>query len=75
MARHLRRQIKIDLSRFLQKGAEGGKVIGKGMGIEPPQADVEKALFANAPTVTLHVSTKIKLRNLRPDGALFALGF
>src|SRR5882672_3397761 len=27
MARHLRRQIKSDLSRFLQKGAEGGKVI------------------------------------------------
>src|SRR5216683_464174 len=75
MARHLRGQIKSNLSRFFQEGAEGRKVIGQGMGIEPPQADIEKVLFTDAPTVTLHVRTKIKLWNLRPDRTLIALRF
>src|SRR4029077_9302191 len=75
MAGHFRRQIKSDLSRFFQERAEGHKVIGEGMGIESPQADIEKVLFTDAPTVTLHVQTKIKLRNLSPDRTLIALGF
>src|SRR6266704_4525220 len=73
MARHLRGQIKSNLPRFFQEGAEGGKVIGQGMGIESPQADIEKVLFTDAPTVTLHVRTKIKLWNLRPDRTLITL--
>jgi hypothetical protein len=36
MAQHLRRQIKSNLPRLFQEGAEGGKVIGQGMGIESP---------------------------------------
>ena len=36
MAHHLRRQIKSNFLRLFQEGAEGGKVIGQGMGIESP---------------------------------------
>jgi len=54
-------QIEKRLRVLLQKGAEGGKVIGQRWGSSLPKADVEKVSLADTqPTVNLHGQHKNK---------------
>src|ERR1700693_3671487 len=65
-----RRQVKANLSRAFQKILKFSNVLGEFMDIQAPQADIEKCVFSDAPSVALHVGAKVKLGNLGADRAL-----